>query len=162
FDKIINNDNKMNTGTLHFLMNIGADEYYLTESDWSQLTDNYQRNGALWLKDIYGGSQCVGWNNAYQKILYANVVLEGLNTIPRETTNVEIWDNVYGSALFYRGWTFYQLAQVFCEDYATENLSLPGIPLKLSSDIDHAIKRSTIGETYQQIISDLRTAADLL
>lgn len=162
FEKIINNDNKMNTGTLHFLMNISADEYYLTESDWSQLTDNYQRNGALWLKDIYGGNQCVGWNNAYQKILYANVVLEGLNTIPKEVSNIELWKNVFGSAMFYRGWTFYQLAQVFCEDYAIENLPLLGIPLKLSSDIDHPIERATIDQTYQQVISDLSVAADLL
>lgn len=162
FEKMIDHDAVLNSYSLHFLMNISADDFYLTEKDWSQLSANYERNGYVWLKDIFGGDQSSGWNRAYQKVLYTNVILEGLNSVTQNANNLDLWNNIYGSALFFRGWTFYQLAQVFCEDYAEENLSKPGIPLKLTSDINEKLSRATIGETYKQMISDLKTAAEVL
>lgn len=162
FKKMIDNDGILNNYSLHFLMNISADEYYVTEIEWNQLSGNYEKNGYIWAKDIYAGGQCPGWNRAFQKILYANVVLEGVELIDKTSSNTEKWNSTFGSALFFRAWTFYQLAQVFCEDYSPQNLSKPGIPLKLSSDINQKVKRATIEETYKQIISDLLLSIELL
>ena len=54
---------------------------------------------------------------------------------------------------------FYNLAQVFAPAYDSLLLNVPlGIPLRLHADINLPSSRSTIGQTYQQIINDLDSA----
>jgi hypothetical protein len=52
------------------------------------------------------------WNNLYTLIEYANIVLDGLKTIDQNTTG---YNNLKGQALFYRAFSFYTLAQLFCK-----------------------------------------------
>src|SRR5699024_7492770 len=70
---------------------------------------------------------------------------------------------IEGEALFFRAFSFYNLAQLWAKpfDEMTADTDL-GIPLRLKPDINQPIFRSTVRETYDQIISDLNLSAQLL
>jgi starch-binding outer membrane protein, SusD/RagB family len=58
---------------------------------------------------------------------------------------------------------FYQLAQIFAPHYNKDSAAHDwGIPLKLSADIIEHVQRSTVAETYERIITDLKRAIPLL
>ena len=154
----------MNSASSHVLGLIGADEYFITDGVWQALTARYQKNAYIWAKEVYEGAEVDDWNNAYKRILHANIVLEGLD-VPGESDKGEIteWNRVKGMALFHRAFNFYQLAQLFCEPYMEQTAAASqGIPLRLEADITIPTTRASILETYNRIIADLREAASLL
>ncbi len=121
-----------------------------------------ERNSYLWEKDIYEGATPLDWQYAYQKIGYANIVLDALQKIVPNNNNQSSYNNIKGSALFYRSMAFYQLAQVFCKPYGSKANTDLGIPLRLSSDVNVISVRNTVQQTYDQILQDLKTAVALL
>lgn len=135
-----------------------ADDCYLMADRW--LTrGTTQKNAYIWAADIYEGEMVHDWEFSYERIFYANTVLEGLDKIGPGQER----DQVQGRALFYRAWNHYQLAQLFCKTYVPETASKDlGIPLKKSSNINQSIFRSSVQETYDFILSDLLDALDLL
>lgn len=144
------------------LATIGADEFYIKDGRLSTLTNPYQRNGYVWADDVYEKTEAPDWNNAYQRILYANLVLEAEKIVPVAGQQAAL-DNIVGSALFFRAYSYYQLAQLFCKPYDTETASMdPGIPLRLDYDVSLKSSRGNIQEVYLRIIADLQRAADLL
>lgn len=76
--------------------------------------------------------------------------------------NKSNWDNVKGSALFYRAYNFYVLAQQYCKPYSDRSDTDLGIPLRLNSNINERSKRATVKSTYDRIITDLIEAITLL
>jgi hypothetical protein len=142
---------------------LSADDYYMTTNNFNILP-LYERNTYIWNQDIYGGvGKLTHWDYPYQQVLYSNIVLEGLKNIQVDNSNTKDWNNIKGTALFMRAFAFWNLAQIFCAPYdsATANTDL-GIPLRLSSDINEKSSRSTIQQTYDQIISDLSEAENLV
>lgn len=141
---------------------ISSDDYYMLFDRWTSLTQPDQKNGYIWAKDIFEGNPSIDWNNRYQQIFYANNVLEGLEKIKAPDDSV-YYNRVKGSALFYRAYAFYQLAQIFCAPYEKSGTNKGyGIPIRLTSDLNTSFNRSTIKETYDQILSDLNNAIPLL
>jgi hypothetical protein len=122
-----------------------------------------ERNSYIWAKDIYEGQASSEWSNGYQMVEYANIVLDGLKKINVTSANQMQFNEIKGSALFYRSLAFYGLAELFTQPYdsSTSNTDL-GIPLRLSSDINIPSARATLQQTFNQIISDLQTAENLL
>ncbi|RXF70084.1 RagB/SusD family nutrient uptake outer membrane protein [Arcticibacter tournemirensis] len=135
-----------------------ADTYYLTESSYNSISNVNTRNNYIWADQ---GERIGDWSNPYRAIFYANVVLDALNDKAKGLAEDEK-KVIRGSALFFRSFLFYELAQVFAKPYSEEVLSSPGIPLRLDSDPDAASFRASIGDTYAQIISDLKLAGSLL
>jgi hypothetical protein len=142
---------------------LGSDNYYLTYSSWQGAYTSAERNAYIWAPDIFEGSTCVDWDAAYKTVAYTNIVLEGLNNITPSAVQQDQYNNVKGSALFYRAYVFYDLAELFAKpwDSATASSDL-GIPLRLSADVNVASKRSSVQETYNKIIEDLKQAETLL
>jgi tetratricopeptide (TPR) repeat protein len=104
------------------------------------------------------------WVIPYQCVFSCNLVLDGLLKLKPQTAADEArWRNIKGQALFIRALKFYNLAQVYAPffDQSTAAHEL-GIPLRLESDPNLLTKRSTLKETYEQIINDLKLAADYL
>jgi len=162
-----NSTAKMNIESAAILGIIGADEYYLTSDGWHSLptiSNNLQyKNAYLWADDFYGGESGNEWNSAYSRILYANMVIEGIERINPVESEKEAWNNVKGSALFFRGLNFYRLAQLFCQPYQASTAgSALGLPLRLEPDVNVKSTRATLEETYRQILADLNTSAGLL
>ena len=142
---------------------VSADNYYSSYANW-QGSDTYTRYIYIWDQDIYHGYLGINdWQVPYIITEYANIALEGLGKIARNSDNEQDWNNVKGSALFYRGYAFYNLAGEFAKPYTAATASKdPGIPLHLEADVNQRLSRGTVEQSYQQILSDLKQAEPLL
>lgn len=139
-----------------------ADDYYVNSTTY-QLLDERDKNVYTWasVTNFYANSSVLEWRNPYSAIFYANTVLEEVENItPKKST---IWNNVKGSALFYRAFAFYNLAQIFCKPYSASTAGMDlGLVLRLEPDVNLLPGRSTVEQTYARIITDLKEAVTLL
>ncbi|UKB78575.1 RagB/SusD family nutrient uptake outer membrane protein [Chryseobacterium sp. MEBOG07] len=145
------------------LSEMGAGDFQLEYNAWQALPLLQERSAYVWDSDLFVGEPGFDWNNSYKRILYANIVLEGISHISAKPQDQTQWNQVKGTALFYRSYDFFNLVQDFAKAYdrgsATRDL---GIPLRLNSNINTKTQRATVQETYDQIIADLLTAKTLL
>jgi starch-binding outer membrane protein, SusD/RagB family len=103
------------------------------------------------------------WYLGYGPIYIANVCLEGIKKIPRSNFNEAQWNNVKGSALFLRGYYFLHLTWTFAKAYDdVTSASDLGIVLRMTSDINEPSVRATAKASYEQVINDVKQAADYL
>jgi len=162
FQALLDNTDKMNLYHCGSAGEISSGDFQ-TSYDAYLSSPAQDRNAYTWAinENYYDGSDA-DWRNAYQRILFANVALEGLNKIPETSINQQNWNNVKGSALFYRAYQFFDLAQAYCKPYSEKADADLGLPLRLASDISKTVKRSTLKETYEKIIADLNDALSLL
>lgn len=164
---ILDNNITLNFYTTPGLLEIAADDYFLEESVYNNLPA-FDRQSFIWdpnpdyLQTNINGQ----WKNPFLVIFTANTVLERLRQIGANEFNKNEYNLVKGMALFLRGFTYYQLTQVYCSDYrmgdVEHNRNSLGLPLRLTSDFEEKSVRSTLQETYDQIISDLTLSASLL
>src|SRR5690242_1023280 len=142
---------------------IGADGYYLEYTTYQSRTPLIARNAYIWQKDVFQGKTVGDWDFPYQQIYYANVVLNNLASIEVSANNQAAFNLVKGRALFYRAFAFYNLAQLFAKPYIPSTAAADlGLPLSLSADLNNKPARSTVQQTYHQIIEDLQKAVKLL
>ncbi|WP_223233458.1 RagB/SusD family nutrient uptake outer membrane protein [Chitinophaga sp. CF418] len=141
----------------------------LSSDDQFFLYANYQtqtlaiRNIYTWNKEIYDNTDPGNdWRTGYNRVFYANCVLEGLQTINRTAGNQTEWDNIKGAALFFRAQSFYDLVEIFGKPYSQTAATDLGIPLRLSPNLEEISKRATLQQSYDQVISDLNSAKNLV
>jgi hypothetical protein len=142
---------------------LSTDDFYLDSGVWQNL-DVKEHNAYVWASDIYGGQGGVeDWDDPYQQVFYANVVLDGLPNVMVNSSNAQMWNSLQGTAYFIRAYAFYNLAQLFAPVYnsATASKDL-GIPLRLSSAINQVSVRASVKNTYDTIVAELQTASALL
>lgn len=154
----------MNTNASHQLGMFAADECFIDDVALSNPALLHQRHAYTWERtDFYAGAeQSRDWNMAYRRIMYCNIVLEGVQEISRDNDPLA-WDNVKGTALFHRALSLYQLAQLFCPVYTIDGAANAlGLPLRKESDITVSVPRSSLAETYTFILDDLKAAESLL
>jgi hypothetical protein len=152
-------DNTAVFGLVPTLGEASADNYFFPLLTWQDL-DTRERNAYIWAPDIFGGQGGqLDWNIPYQQVFYANVVLDGLSSIRHDPDSVARWNALEGSAHFLRAFAYYGLAQVFAPTYdpATAN-STPGLPLRWHAEISPLSTRSSVAQTYGQILHDLDSA----
>lgn len=139
-----------------------ADNYYVSTTVLNAGILEEERLNYLWDKDariIYNESV---WLFPYMTVLRANLVLDILPTILIEPSEQSAYNNIKGQALYHRAFQFYQLAQLFCKPYSGTATTDPGIVLKLTPIVTETYTRSTVQQTYDRIIADLKEAANLL
>lgn len=143
---------------------LSSDDYYMGKTEWTSQFLPYFSNSYVWSTDIYQGTAYVSdWDVPYKQVLYANVVLDGLENIQRNPVNADQYDDLKGSALFMRAYSFFDLAQVFAPPYDAQSARVDfGIPLRTTADIGAKTVRATIEETYQKILNDLDLAGQLI
>lgn len=169
FQALLDNDNWMNGssasgvgGPNPFMGEFSSDNIIVSSSDLTQYP-LFLKNVYTWQKDIYEIGPVYDWNNSYRTVFYSNVVLDGLRGLSIESNERSMYANVKGSALFFRAFTFYQLAQVFAVPFNSSSAYKDlGIPLRLKSDVNETSSRATLQATYDRIILDLKEAANLL
>lgn len=163
FQALMDNSIIMNDGR-PAIGEVGADNYYIPNTSVWQTFSTYNQNAAIWEKDIYNSTLTdnVNWNNSYRAVFYANVVLDDIDKVASGELNSAAWKNVKGSACFYRGEAFFNIAQLFAKPYSLTFPDYPGIPLRLNADPNSISVRSNLQDTYNQILNDLQAAADLL
>jgi len=138
-----------------------ADNYYITDANYNGLpvTNNTSEDQFNYSWDPNG--EHVGeWARSYQVIYSANLVLNTLDKLSSTDVNYKI---VRGSALFFRAFALYHLAQLFCKPYTALTADTdPGIPLRMTPDPNEVSTRGTVQQVYNRIIQDLTEAINLL
>lgn len=140
---------------------ISADEYYLDELTYSSDPVSIEdRNIYTWRNTaIRAGSE--QWVTAYHKIYEANLIMETVDKLAGKEQPA-VLNNLRGTALFFRGYALWNLAQLYAKPYGTATVQEPGLPVHLVSDINNITGRGTLQETYDRIIKDLQESATLI
>jgi starch-binding outer membrane protein, SusD/RagB family len=161
FQALLDNDAVMSETPA--LGELSGDNYYLDSNFWQSL-DPKQHNAYIWSNDLFAGVSTVeDWDISYQQVFYANVVLDGLPGIAVDNTNRQSWNTEKGEACFIRAYAFWNVAQIFAPAYDSMSaVQDRGIALRLTSDINPAVKLSSVKQTYDQIIGDLKLSTNLL
>lgn len=96
------------------------------------------------------------WNNAYETINQANLVIDNIEIV---TSDVDKKNRIEGEAKFLRALNYFDLVQHFSSGST-------GVPLRTTGISDYAvdlsINRSDVSAVYDLITSDLTTAYNLL
>jgi tetratricopeptide (TPR) repeat protein len=163
----LNNRSVLNTkSTSSGYAELIADDNFIQDADWlgrnASPADFIYAQNYIWLAQAHPIYDV--WSNIYDgPIYYANVVLDQLPRISVPSKDSSLAKSVRGQALFFRSFAFWSLAQVYCRPYATEYFSLPGVLLRLTSDVGVVShQRATVEECYDRIVADLKEAASLL
>ncbi|AYD48464.1 RagB/SusD family nutrient uptake outer membrane protein [Arachidicoccus soli] len=137
-----------------------SDEYFLPLSAFNALNDGDQKR-YTWREYFFGSGN--DWAACYQPIYNANLVLDLIKNIPQTSLNKVAWNNVKGSALFYRSYYFLCLLWNYAKAYdsTTANKDL-GIALRLTSNFNVKSTRATNLQCYQQVIEDTKASIALL
>ncbi len=101
------------------------------------------------------------WAVAYSTIAKANNVMEvidgGFTEVGVEQADLDL---LRGECLFMRGLAYFDLARMYCQPYSAGRSNM-GVPVVLITENGYPA-RNTVGETYDQVISDLEDALPLL
>jgi len=160
---LLQDDNVFNALSFPALGELSTDDYYTTDALWATSTST-ERNSYVWAKQIYDAGQNVNdWSYSYTQVYYANTILDDLPKINYTSNQQSLYNEIKGSALFFRAMAFYGLVDNFTLPYnsATAGTDL-GIPLRLSSDINTKYPRASLQASYNQILQDLQTCLTLL
>jgi tetratricopeptide (TPR) repeat protein len=152
-------DNQYGNNSAPSYLEFVADNHYLSDANWAAegLED---RLSYIWDKDALVRTD--NWSRPYEGILNVNLVLDYLPRIGVNASEQGLYNTLKGTALFYRSYIFYQLAQLFCKPYSSSSSTDPGIILRMTSAIAVPSVRATVQQTYEQIINDLKASTDLL
>lgn len=158
----------MNITSSHQLGMVGGDELTVEDQTYSGLADNYvyEKNTYIWKQEFYGLPYAItkdDWFNAYKRIYHCNIVLDGIDRIRPGAKELDAWNNVKGSALFYRALNFYDLVQEYGQPYHPQSSKSDlGIALRETADISVKSVRGSVEDTYLKIIEDLEAALPML
>lgn len=146
------------------ITDIGTDDVVTTQAGLSGFFNPVTEGNAYrWKEDILEGQSFSDWRFSYTAILYTNIVLKELETIPQTDANRLAWNSIKGSALFYRANMYVDLLKVFTPQYEVPlATTLPGLPLRIEPEITNELERATLETCYSKIESDLIEALELL
>ncbi|QEC43683.1 RagB/SusD family nutrient uptake outer membrane protein [Pseudobacter ginsenosidimutans] len=154
---ILDNYSMMNRSS--DLLNNMTDEYYLRRTDW-EAEWQLNKDSYVWDPQTNYYSDENDWDKLYQRIFYANTVLDNLE---KATGSQEKLNQIKGAALCFRAIYYYQLLHLYAPPYLSvtgENKS--GVVIKLTSDFNQPIIRSSVQDSYDQMFKDLEAAVKLL
>jgi len=137
-----------------------CDDYFLLEANYNAFEEDRQRI-YTWSRQAYDFQN--DWSTSYEPVYTANFCLEQLEKNKATSATVLQWNNIKGSALFYRSYYFLGLMWMHAKAYdkQTANADL-GIVLRLVSDFNVPSKRATVEESYNRIIQDAKDAITYL
>ncbi|CAL1518355.1 RagB/SusD family nutrient uptake outer membrane protein [Chitinophaga sp. MM2321] len=144
--------------TVPLLPDLRADNGFI-----SVINNNRYRNQDQYIvtaNDVYTTDT---WNLLYSVVANANMVIQygpHIFLLPAATDSVEA-KQIVAEAYAIRALVFFDLSRLYAQPYnRTADASHMGIPLVTTTNIDsvQSPSRSTAKQTYDQIISDLRTA----
>jgi starch-binding outer membrane protein, SusD/RagB family len=98
------------------------------------------------------------WLQAYQLINACNVFIDGMNTKGLAIVGNTVGNAYVGEARLLRAIAYYSLLQFYARPYADGNGSKAGVPLRLTGILGPGysnLERSSVGDVYTQILSDL-------
>lgn len=136
---------------------IASDNIYIQPERWKTIANQEHRESYVWTRESIAKQY---WNTIYKKISTTNVVIDYIDKVHYRTKDQR--NEVLGIAKFMRAYAYFDLAQNFARAYDAAHLGDLGIVIRENSDVNTKSHRSTLGETYDQILSDYKSAALLL
>ncbi|MCZ4695574.1 RagB/SusD family nutrient uptake outer membrane protein [Ancylomarina euxinus] len=120
-------------------------------------------NQYKWAENIYSVSENdEDWNILYSNIYVYNTIIKEIDDAPlgllTETDRIRVKGEAYGQ----RAMEYFLLACEYVPAYSTDTKDKLAIPMPMEANITVDIPKSTVGEIYNQILSDLKVAAPLL
>ena len=126
---------------------------------------------ATWNHSLLGSRDEVQnlWGAIYAAVNAINIFIEGLDQ-NKADGNLEglITEDEYkqykSEALTLRAMCYFDLLQLYAQPYNKDNGASPGMPLRLTANIiggNNDLARSTVAQTYTQILKDLNDAEPL-
>lgn len=109
-------------------------------------------------KTQFAGNAAAIWTAMYKVINQVNVIIAAL---PEAQGAPEFKNQIMGQAKAIRGIAYFHLLQNYQQTYAIAK-NKPGVILRLSPDQDYNLGRSTVEESYKQVVADLTDAKALL
>lgn len=104
------------------------------------------------------------WTEAYRAINICNGIIANISVVKEEDR-----DRVKGEALFLRGLMYFELVKLYAKPYSAGNVtSNLGVQIVTTPTVNgvidaaHTVARSTVEQTYQQILSDLTSSKSLM
>lgn len=157
---ILDNPEYMNYAKTPSFAEASADDYYILQDGFNSAFE-LERQAYIW--GVPNFSSTNDWAVNYAPVYVANTCLDNIDNISRTTANRAGWDNVKGSAYFFRSYFFQQLVWTYAKAYdvATADTDL-GIVLRKSSNTFEPSVRASVKECYKQIIEDAEQAASYL
>lgn len=133
-----------------------SDDYFLTDDIFNSFPIETQSIYTLNRMDYRAGND---WSCAYLAVFNANYCLDQLKKIPRTAENEAQWDNIKGSALFFRSYNFLNLLWVYAKawDASTASRDL-GIALRMGTDFNVPSVRATVKASYERVLLDAHDA----
>lgn len=125
--------------------NYGVDEFTVGGDATYGMWNSYEQT----LNSTTGDAGTV-WDNMYGAINSANILLQNVPKFYPDGTNKNIR---LGEAYFMRAFNYFKLVKQY-----------GGVPLKLtpSTSVEYEFTRNSVQEVYEQILSDMKQAYDLL
>jgi tetratricopeptide (TPR) repeat protein len=137
-----------------------TDDFYFPDARINVFQQVF-RDLYIWKPQYLDDEQTVlNWMLPYKAIMYSNIVLDNLKKI--DVPNSAKANNVEGTALFFRAYIYFHLAQVYAVPYTPNTVSALGLPMRMTSDISLPFARPSLSETYKLILDDAERALGLL
>ncbi|PRD46916.1 RagB/SusD family nutrient uptake outer membrane protein [Sphingobacterium haloxyli] len=140
-----------------------SDNFYLTDEDYNGLYYESDQRLYAWRPDnVSRPASSAGneWSLCYRGIYVCNSILFGI--VENNLSGPEA-DQVKGQALVFRAARYLDGVQVWAPVYNSQTADQDlGMVLRLDPDMNIPSLRSTVQETYDQIIADLNEAVPLL
>ncbi len=138
--------------------------YLLADADvefptsYESKVSNIWGNSYSWQERIFDPSQGdSGWDGLYKTVYYSNVIINGVMSSQNGTEAQK--KEIYAEAFVHRAFAYLQLVNTYGPQFdPTSANSEKAVPLLLKPELFSSLERSTVGQVYDQIISDLKEA----
>ncbi len=150
------------------LADVAADEYYLSDTDWDNFGASYwlQRPYIWSTDDPYGGvagQTQFDWRYCYENVLRANLVLHSIDEVSSPAADGEAYYLAKGLAYYLRARCFLDAVIIWAKAYdETTAKQDMGIPIRVDPDFNTVSTRASVYESYHQVLTDLKAAAQNL
>lgn len=157
---ILDYSSYMNLETTPGFGESSTDDFFLLEEDLNAYILS-ARMAYYWQRGEYNFIN--DWSRGYLAIYNANFCLDQLQKISITVTNKSAWNNVKGSALFYRSYYLMHLLWDYSKAFDSASYTKDlGIVLRLGSDFNVPSVRASVKECYDQVIQDAKLSLDYL
>jgi tetratricopeptide (TPR) repeat protein len=155
-------DNEVFSASGSGVSEIASDGHYIPESFWASGLGDLTINAYTWTNDR-PYVNVLDWYYIYQGILYTNITLEALAKIDPSGAERARWNSVKGNALFQRARFHFELSRTYSPPFVNgTEMMTPGIPLRLTANINEKSVKSSLKVVYERVIADLEEAIALV
>lgn len=142
---------------------ISTDDFYWNQADLNSKEEEIINCYKWKAENMFGATSVIDWYYHYRFIYFTNTVLEQLPKIRPTTTELSEWNKAKGEALFYRGKFLYDMAIIWASAYNTPKRERElGMPIRLNTNFNERSYRSSLEDTYTQIIKDVEESISYL